>query len=737
MKVNKMKHTLIKLSRRLTCLGSICILFLATSSWARPSIRVVTQTEDDATITLTLESQFIEDDVNIPCEVNVLILDDEVDFSEGDTILISVKEDDLIGDDLFWETEEIVTEQIVTAGQFERTYDCRFPSTGDALGNLLEVYARVEVDKDECSGIFCLQDHLSTSNISILKKTDDMAEDDDENREGTIVEQRLFADRISTDSDWYQLNFSFQVELLARLESLLRGGDLDLKLYDESLNLIASATPESTGEAKSLRPPSSLSPGQYFLEVIPSVVDDFNFYDLHVVESEVMGDCLVGDIERRSCGFCGNEERVCNGGGEWSMWSNCLGMGTCEPGAEESEGCGEAGNRNRLCSVDCQWMPYSECIECENGSVESCYTGSEEQAGIGACVEGTRSCSRGQWSSCQGDVLPRTELCDDGVDNDCNGFIDGNDSVCAAEVGDACLGDSCGEGLECLSFPGGYCGGGNCSNCASGSVCGDVAGQAYCLKPCTGPTDCRSGYICADAGSNGQSVCIPPCRSEQDCGVGQVCGAERFCETAAVLGDACDQSDECASPWSCLTGAFSGGYCGGTGCGQCGAGGVCGQVRGQEYCLEPCNASSDCRTGYLCALQSGTSDVFACVPPCVSDADCGVGKECGMQGICEVLTPGAGVCGMSGTCAIGEVCGLDPQVGMQACLAACSSDENCGEGKVCGVEGFCVEASGVDIISDRSESDSGCEHSPKKTVWWLLMPLLVISMSRRRQYLNS
>lgn len=724
-----------KLGKWIIPLGIMMIFQMTTLAWARPSTRMVTQDEDDATITLTLESQFIEDDLNIPCLVHVLVLDEDVPFTVGDTIFISVKEDDLIGDDLLWTAEEVVTEQIVTAGQFERSYDCRFPAVGDALANVLEVYARVEVEKEACSGLFCQQDHLSTSNISLLKKTDDLAEEDDTSREGTVVEQRLISDRISTDSDWYQLEFAVQVELLARLETWLVGGDLELKLYDATLNLLASATPGSSDEAKSLRPPSSLSPGQYFLEVIPSFEGDFNFYDLYMVESEVMGDCVVGDIERQPCGLCGNQERVCNGGGEWSMWSSCIGVGACEPGSEESEGCGEGGNRNRVCGVDCQWMPYSECIQCEDGEMESCYTGPAEAAGVGTCVEGTRSCSRGQWSSCQGDILPRTELCDDGTDNDCNGLMDSDDPACAADLGDACSGNMCTEGLTCLSFPDGYCGGTNCSNCGADSVCGEVAGQEYCLQPCRGSTDCRSGYICAATGINGESVCMPPCMNDQDCGVGQICGVQRFCETAAILGDACTQSDQCASPWSCLTGVFPGGYCGGNGCGQCAAGGICGRVRGQEYCLEPCNAASDCRRGYLCA-QQGMVGSFACVPPCSSDTDCGAGEVCGSQGICEVLTPGAGSCGLSGACAIGEVCGLDTQTGMRSCLAACSSDGNCGSDQVCGVEGFCVVATGVDVVSDL-DSDSGCQQNTQHSAWWLMVVLMALAQSRFRPYFKD
>ena len=71
---------------------------------------------------------------------------------------------------------------------------------------------------------------------------------------------------------------------------------------------------------------------------------------------------------------------------------------------------------------------------------------------------------------------------------------------------------------------------------------------------------------------------------------------------------------------------FPEGYCGG----QIvlpAMGSSCGEVAGQDYCLQPCNAASDCRSGYLCApVGSGGSK---CIPPCVGDQDCGVGQVCG------------------------------------------------------------------------------------------------------------
>lgn len=720
--------------------GFICLSLLLSSSfaWARPAVRTVSQIEGDATLTLTLESQYIEGDSNVPCEVSVTILDENRAFTEGDTIDLYIREDDPIGDDTFWEVHETVSAAIVAAGVFERTYDCRFPAMGDAFGGL-EIFAKLEVNKQECGG-FCEatggEDRPSTANIYMNRTQDDAAEDDDSSRLGTLVEQRLISDRIAIDADWFELSYEYPIELLARLETHLIGGDLDLKLYNQSLDLIATASAEPDGEAKSLRPPSGLNAGTYFLEVTPRVEGDYNFYDLHIVESQVMGDCIAGNVESRPCGLCGQEERICNGGGEWGVWSACLGSGECQPGAEESEGCGEGGNRNRLCTEECVWGSFGSCIQCEEGAVESCYTGPAELAGIGACAEGMKSCSRGQWSSCQGDQLPRAEVCGDGEDNDCNGQVDDQDEACAGGIGEACSSSSCAADLECLPYPGGYCGGASCSACPSGSVCGEVWGQERCLAPCGSVNDCRSGYLCAPAGLGGQSLCVPPCRGDQDCGSGESCSSSGLCDTAMIneeasLGAACSVSDDCASPWACLTGVFPSGYCGGNGCGLCGTDAVCGQVRGQDFCLAPCASAGDCRQGYLCA-PAGTSGELACLPACSSDMDCTFGQTCSAQGSCENAQISPELCaGVS--CSQGERCGMDPSDQMERCLPTCSSDDMCSDGLICGVEGLCTAASSVVV---RKAPEEGCQQSPSRHeplfFYFMMIGILIRKVSFRK-----
>ncbi len=58
--------------------------------------------------------------------------------------------------------------------------------------------------------------------------------------------------------------------------------------------------------------------------------------------------------------------------------------------------------------------------ECTNGATRPC---GPSEAGIGACQNGTQTCTAGAWGACVGAVTPSTEVCDpSGVDEDCDGM---------------------------------------------------------------------------------------------------------------------------------------------------------------------------------------------------------------------------------------------------------------------------------------------------------------------------
>ena len=56
---------------------------------------------------------------------------------------------------------------------------------------------------------------------------------------------------------------------------------------------------------------------------------------------------------------------------------------------------------------------------------ETCYTGPEGTLWIGQCEQGLSVCEGGDFSACDGDIIPISEDCDNvGQDNDCNGIVD-------------------------------------------------------------------------------------------------------------------------------------------------------------------------------------------------------------------------------------------------------------------------------------------------------------------------
>ena len=98
------------------------------------------------------------------------------------------------------------------------------------------------------------------------------------------------------------------------------------------------------------------------------------------------------------------------------------------------------------------------------------------------------------------------------------------------------------------------------------------------------------------------------------------------------LGAECQDNDGCASPLICLQDPFTDGYCGNQGCDSC-TDGVCANALGAQWCLKPCMALTECRSGYLCQ-PVGPNGQTACVPPCMMDMQCGEGEVCGMDNRC-------------------------------------------------------------------------------------------------------
>ena len=85
-------------------------------------------------------------------------------------------------------------------------------------------------------------------------------------------------------------------------------------------------------------------------------------------------------------------------------------------------------NTNNICEP-ASGETYENCAEdcCQEGSTKPC------GSNVGACEQGTRTCSGGVWGSCINETTPAEEICNS-IDDDCDGYIDeGLDcSVCTS-----------------------------------------------------------------------------------------------------------------------------------------------------------------------------------------------------------------------------------------------------------------------------------------------------------------
>ena len=130
-----------------------------------------------------------------------------------------------------------------------------------------------------------------------------------------------------------------------------------------------------------------------------------------------------GDLGASDSGACGA------GPGMMAM--------TCAAPIANSAGCGTvelcgSGAGNGL-DDNCDGKVDETCT-CTPGDVEKCFAGPPGKHNIGACTDGTQTCSGvefGSWGPCTGSISPRAETCD-AVDNDCNGCAD--DGLCCDAV---------------------------------------------------------------------------------------------------------------------------------------------------------------------------------------------------------------------------------------------------------------------------------------------------------------
>ena len=324
-----------------------------------------------------------------------------------------------------------------------------------------------------------------------------------------------------------------------------------------------------------------------------------------------------------------------------------------------------------------------------------CYNGTPDSEGVGPCRGGGESCVRGEWTACEGEVVPQPERCD-GADNDCNGVVD-DDRGFALRV-------------DCYGGPPGTADVGACRSGArrcEGGVLGPCEGEVgpsleicdVTDNDCNGAVDdipdgcdCEPGearpcYGGPD-GTDGTGAChggVQTCRPERiwSVCVGQVVPSAEVCDGADNDCDGAPDDGVEGVGAACVAGV---GACAREGVTACGEGGLgCGVAPGDpapERCNgldDDCDGATDevfaagvaCEAGLGACLRQG---VTACtdngelsctaVPGAPSDEACNeVDDDCdgfADEGLAvgEPCVAGRGVCARDGV----RRCGADADV---------------------------------------------------------------------------
>ncbi len=149
------------------------------------------------------------------------------------------------------------------------------------------------------------------------------------------------------------------------------------------------------------------------------------------------------------------------------------------------------------------------------------------------------------------------------------------------------------------------------------------------IDPVQFQADVIVSLTCADISPQ---LCPPPANETN---AGAACTQDADCEAGTLQPFCIAEID----PDGNETG-FAGGYCVAIGCqgdAACGVGNLCLAIddAGNTACFDGCNDDA-CREGYACQdLTGGQQPGFnACVPACETDEDCGQGATCNADGTC-------------------------------------------------------------------------------------------------------
>lgn len=122
---------------------------------------------------------------------------------------------------------------------------------------------------------------------------------------------------------------------------------------------------------------------------------------------------------------------------------------------------------------------------CAEGETQAC-----DNAGMGVCSKGSKTCLGGQWTGCRSATARSSERCD-GLDNDCDGVVD-NASACSG-------------GTRCVSTSQGY----RCVDCLSDAECGSNHCVNNRCAECASAQDCPDPGDCKQRACSAAGVCEP------------------------------------------------------------------------------------------------------------------------------------------------------------------------------------------------------------------------------------